>query len=160
MVFMNLDTVLSEDLLISGIYHSLKDRDKYGVKISKTFAIDVLAHLMCTDQINFIQDHAIPRNLMEPGVELENVVINIITTKNGNDFQANLNQLVENELVFEEIDQEKYFTENSATIVDFYLSHVFKELEPRNGGKPDLNEIKAIHEAEMAVFSLQLQLKA
>jgi hypothetical protein len=157
---MNLNAVLSEDLLVTGIYHALKDRDMYGVKISKNFAIDVLAHLMCTDQINFIQDHAIPGKLMEPGVELENVVMIFITKGNSNTFQPNLNLLVEKTLVFEEINQEEYFMVNSRKIVEFFLSHVLKDVEPVRDGTRGLDEVKAFHGASMATFSLQLQLKA
>ncbi|MFX0099401.1 MAG: hypothetical protein ACFFCS_07440 [Candidatus Hodarchaeota archaeon] len=160
LIFMNLDKMVNEDLLISGIFHSLKDRYKYNVKISKNFAIDVLAHVICTDQINFIQDHVIPRKLMQSGVELENVVLIFITNENTKISLEKIKIDIDNLLAFEIIDQQEYFKANSGKILDFYINNVFKDVKNPGDDFSTLKRIQALLLSRMATFSLQLQLKS
>ncbi|MHA1848408.1 MAG: hypothetical protein ACTSXU_12250 [Promethearchaeota archaeon] len=161
-IFLRLERLLPMKVMTAGIYHAIKNYHERNIHLSKIFAFNVIMHLFCTSQIEFIQKNIIPENMQSSRLQ-DILAIFIKERKEGTVFSNEIKKIMNLLVTKEYLEENDMITRLENDGKRFYAMNVFKN----TGKKINEKENESFHYnfnskaiSSIARFSLEKQLKS
>jgi len=159
-VFLSEKQVLSDNLLITGIYHALKDQYEYSLQASTNFPMNVLMHVFCTSQAHIIKEEITQGLLSNENVEyLDLVIICIGESMMREYFSKVLEDLKAMFLVENATREDDSLILNNNRLLSANQQPAFKSKYPGEKSGFSIDWGKKVAKSRMALYSLSLQTK-